>query len=70
MRTKKINPVSEERVCKKCGEPLISTSKYKCCDNCRRERTETCKGVFFGLVGSVLAFLGGVPVVKHFVKKN
>ena len=29
--------VMGEKKCKKCGDPIRSTSKYKYCDNCRRE---------------------------------
>ena len=29
---------NENRYCKKCGCELVSTNKYKMCDNCRRER--------------------------------
>jgi len=37
MKSKNNENVAFERVCKKCGSPLISKSRYKHCDNCRRE---------------------------------
>ena len=44
MKAKKNEVISEERVCKKCGDPLRSTSKYKYCDNCRREKAKGSAG--------------------------
>ena len=63
-------PVFEEKVCKKCGEPLRSTSKYKYCDNCRREKAKIRKevgGAFFSLC---IVALGSIPVIKSFIKKD
>lgn len=59
-----------EKVCKKCGTPLTSKSKYKYCDNCRRERAKTRKEIA-GTVGALcIAALTVVPGVKHFVNKK
>jgi len=55
---------STERFCKKCGEPLRSTNKYKFCENCRRTNTNTLgKGLI--TLGLVL-----IPCVKHFTGKK
>ena len=66
MKTKN-KPVMEEKVCKKCGEPLTSTSKYKYCDNCRRARAKTQREVGGTLLTLGVAFLGSIPFIKHFV---
>ena len=70
MGLKKNNPeVVAERTCKKCGDPLRSTSKYNYCDNCRRERAKVRKelgGTFLALSGMVISC---IPVVKYFKKK-
>lgn len=66
----KNKPVMEEKVCKKCGEPLTSTSKYKYCDNCRRARAKTQREVGGSLLTLGLTALGSIPVIKHFVKKK
>lgn len=58
-----------DRVCKKCGTPLASTSKYKYCDNCRREQAKVRKNTCEAFLGLGLAVLAVVPGVKHFVKK-
>ena len=70
MKAKKNEVISEERVCKKCGDPLISTSKYKYCDNCRRERAKTRKEVGGTVLSLGVMVLGSVPVIKNFIKKN
>lgn len=62
----KNNPVSEERICKKCGAPLRSTSKYKYCDNCRREKAKRRKDIG----GTVLSLGIMVAGIKHVIKKN
>lgn len=41
MKAKNNDFTSEERVCKKCGDPLTSTNKYKYCENCRREKAKS-----------------------------
>ena len=62
--------ILEEKKCKKCGEPLPSTSKYKKCDNCRRKSAEL-KRNLFGCVAAVAGSLAlVVPVVNKFVKKK
>ncbi len=70
MKNKKNTKYStEEKVCKKCGEPLRSKSKYDLCDNCRRERAKARKeigGALLSLAGIAFSF---VPVVKKFKKK-
>ncbi|MEG0547115.1 MAG: hypothetical protein RR313_09445 [Anaerovoracaceae bacterium] len=59
-----------EKVCKKCGTPLTSKSKYKCCDNCRRERAKTRKEIAGTVSALCIAALTIVPGVKHFVNKK
>jgi len=66
----KNNTAPEERVCKKCGDPLRSTSKYKYCDNCRREKAKMKKEIGGAVLGICAIALSGVPVIKHFVKKS
>lgn len=61
---------SEEKVCKKCGNPLTSTSKYKYCDNCRREKAKKRREIGGTALSLCIAALGCVPVVKHFVNKD
>ena len=62
--------ILEEKKCKKCGEPLPSTSKYKKCDNCRRKSAELKKNLF-GCVAAVFSLaLMVVPGVNKFVKKK
>ncbi len=70
MKAKKNEVVTEEKVCKKCGDPLRSTSKYKYCDNCRREKAKTRKEIGGTLLSLGVMALGSVPFIKHFVKKN
>ena len=70
MKAKKNEVLSEERVCKKCGDPLRSTSKYKYCDNRRREKAKTRREIGGTVLSLGIAVLGSVPVVKHFVKKK
>ena len=70
MKTKQNNVVSEERVCKKCGDPIRSTSKYKYCDNCRRERAKTRREVGGAVFSLGVMALGSVPIIKNFIKKN
>jgi len=69
---KKVNDceVITEKVCKKCGSPLISSTKYKYCDNCRRERTKARKEVMGALGGVAILGLSLVPGVKHFIRKK
>lgn len=67
---KKNKVISEEKVCKKCGDPLRSTSKYKYCDNCRREKAKAHKEIGGTLLGIGVMALSCVPVVKNFVKKD
>lgn len=67
---KKNNTLPEERVCKKCGDPLRSTSKYKYCDNCRRENARMKKEIGGTVLGICAMLLSSVPVIKHFVKKS
>ena len=62
--------IKDEKVCKKCGEPLRSTSKYKYCDNCRRERAKTTKEAVGTMGGLLMLGLSLVPGVKHFVDKK
>lgn len=69
MKVKK-NPVSEERVCKKCGDPLRSTSKYKYCDNCRREKAKRRKEIGGTALSLAIMIAGSVPVIKNVIKKN
>lgn len=71
MSLKKINKSEavEERVCKKCGDPLRSNSKYRYCDNCRREKAKTRKEILGAAGGLCMLGLSLVPGVKHFVKK-
>lgn len=70
MKAKKIENDAGEKICKKCGTPLTSKSKYKYCDNCRRERAKTRKEVGGTVVGAFMLALSCVPVVKNFVKKD
>lgn len=69
MSLKNNTEVVTEKACRKCGDPLRSNSKYRYCDNCRRERAKARKEL-----GSTVLALGGmviscIPVVKHFKKK-
>ena len=62
--------MNEGRTCKKCGAPLVSTSKYKYCDNCRREKASGWRKAGEISLG-VLVFVGSsLPVVKNFVNKK
>lgn len=61
--------ISEEKVCKKCGDPLTSNSKYKYCDNCRREKAKTKKTVLTTFAALGIAVISVVPGVKHFKGK-
>lgn len=72
MSLKKIDnkKIAEERVCKKCGDPLRSTNRHNYCDNCRRERAKTRKETMELCLGvGVMVFLA-VPGVKHFINKK
>lgn len=62
--------ITKEKVCKKCGNPIRSTSKYKYCDNCRREKAKTRKEVGGALLGVYVMALSSIPVIKHFEKKK
>lgn len=70
MKAKANEAVSEERICKKCGDPLRSTSKYRYCDNCRRERAKARREVGGAVLSLGVMVLGSVPVIKNFIKKN
>lgn len=37
--------------CKKCGCELVSSSKHKLCDHCRRERRDAFKNAIMGIGG-------------------
>lgn len=60
---------AEQRVCKKCGEPLTSQNKHKYCDNCRRERAKARREALGAAGGLCLMAISLVPGVKHFAKK-
>lgn len=70
MKKNNKDSISGEKLCKKCGEPLRSTNKYKYCDNCRREKAKTRREIGGAFLSLGIAALGCVPVVKHFVKKD
>ena len=69
MKTKN-DIISEEKKCKKCGDPIRSTSKYKYCDNCRRERAKAQREAGGAVLGLAAMALSCIPVIKHFVKKD
>lgn len=60
---------SETKVCKKCSEPLSSKSKYKLCENCRRERAKLFKQVGGTFLAVGVTVLSVIPGVKRFLKK-
>jgi ribosomal protein S14 len=62
--------VMGEKKCKKCGDPIRSTSKYKYCDNCRREKAKAQRDVGGAALGLAVMALSCVPIIKHFVKKD
>lgn len=71
MSRKKMNnkEAVEERVCKKCGDPLRSTNRHNYCDNCRRGRAKTRREAMklcLGVGVMVLSVVSG----KHFVNKK
>lgn len=70
MKEKNNGFILEERVCKKCGDPLTSTNKHKYCDNCRREKAKKCREICGTFLSLGIAVLGCVPVFKHFVDKD
>ena len=70
MKKVKNEVISTGRVCKKCGEPLRSTSKYQYCDNCRREKAKVRKEIGGGIGVVLTLVLSSIPVVKHLVKKK
>lgn len=70
MNAKKNETIVCEKVCKKCGSPLTSKSKYKYCDNCRREKAKTRKEVGGMVAGAFMLALSCIPVVKNLVKKD
>ena len=41
------------RYCKKCGCELVSTNKYKVCDNCRRKSAEKIRNIVLMIVGTI-----------------
>ena len=43
------------RRCKKCGCELVSTNKHKLCDNCRRTKNGTIRGIAIGVGTAVLS---------------
>lgn len=59
-----------EKVCKKCGAPLISKSRYKKCDHCRREAAKQRRGILEGIGGLGLLCFTLIPGIRHFVKKK
>lgn len=68
MKEKNNGLIPEERVCKKCGDPLISTNKYKCCSKCRigiAQKRIKISGTLFGL--GILAL---ASVDKHRINKD
>lgn len=70
MKAKKDDFANEERVCKKCGDPLRSTSKYKYCDNCRREKAKARKEMGGAAISLCALALSCVPIVRNFIKKD
>lgn len=60
----------EEKVCKKCGEPIPSTSKYNKCDSCRRKSAERKKHIAEGALGLLSLALVVVPGVNKVIKKK
>lgn len=71
MKMKQMNEnFVDEKICKKCGDPIRSTSKYKYCDNCRRKKAKVRKEVGGAVVGLAVMALSCVPIIKHLVKKD
>ncbi len=56
------NKDPEIRYCKKCGCELVSTNKYKLCDNCRREKYANIRK---GVVG-----IGGIIISVYYLWKG
>lgn len=59
--------IIEERVCKKCGNPLRSANKHNYCDNCRWERAKTRREAMELCFGVGVIVLSVVSSVKYFV---
>lgn len=57
-----------EKFCKKCGDPIRSTSKYKLCENCRRNRAQVARNTL-GTVGGVVLTVGSLLIGKNIKKK-
>lgn len=70
MKAQKNDHPTAEKFCKKCGAPLTSTSKYKYCDNCRREKAKTRRQIGETVLALGVTVCSCIPVVKHFVKKK
>ena len=60
----------EERVYKKCGEPLRSTNRHNYCDNCRRERAKTRRETAELCLSVGVIALSTIPGVRHFIKER
>lgn len=59
----------EQKICKTCGDPLSSKSKYKYCENCRRERAKARKEAGGAAIALLSLAVSCIPIVKHFNKK-
>lgn len=62
--------ILEDKKCKKCGEPIPSTSKYKKCDSCRRKSAEFKTHMLEGAIGLGVLALTIVPGVNKILKKK
>ena len=59
------------KYCKKCGCELASTSRYKLCDNCRRDRAMKTRNGALGVAGTIATALIFVATKGKFGgKKN
>ncbi|MBQ8213199.1 MAG: hypothetical protein IJZ80_04255 [Clostridia bacterium] len=70
MKVNKTETNVTEKMCKKCGKVLASTTKYRYCDNCRRGRAKTRREALATAGALGIAILSVVPVVKHLVNKK
>lgn len=59
-----MNKETQIRYCKKCGCELVSTNKYKLCDDCRRKRNANIRNGVLG-VGGTLASIAVFVVTKR-----